>query len=183
MDAFYKLFDRLTEMLPASALRMIRLGALLAWLIAATVVVFFSWQVGSKSVPASGQDLSMAVIREKVAREKNLKNPPPPEISSPEKIIIPDTGEFPQESMPDIPYPIQKRGENPLEGESPEFLEKIPQYKVKEGPVYQGEGADSGFILYPPKEHIPEKDAGVGGVREGSLYRKSKLKEADLLAP
>ena len=73
VNALYKLFDRFTEMVPPQILQFIRLGALLIWLIIATIVAYMAWQSGAQSAPQMGQELSLATIREKVEREENLR--------------------------------------------------------------------------------------------------------------
>ncbi|MBX7058107.1 MAG: hypothetical protein K1X75_08560 [Leptospirales bacterium] len=72
MKRVLELFDRLTAGLPPAALQIIRLGALLLWLLGAVVVSYFAWNRGGQSAPQRGQDLSLSEIRERVEREQNL---------------------------------------------------------------------------------------------------------------
>ncbi|MCB1326039.1 MAG: hypothetical protein H7A21_17700 [Spirochaetales bacterium] len=163
MNALYKLFDRFTEMVPPQILQFIRLGALLIWLIIATIVAYMAWQSGAQSAPQMGQELSLATIREKVEREENLRRTG--------NVILPDlndlvperrrerSGAFDPESPPRIGL------DNPgLAGEDIEMLEPESPPRSRgtdELPPYVGDDAR----LSPPR-YAPERDQGVGGVRQ-----------------
>jgi len=77
VDALFKLFDSITEKIPLSILLYIRMLAIFAWILAASVAVYVSWNRGASSAPPSGQDTYLSEIKEKETIEKNLKNPPP----------------------------------------------------------------------------------------------------------
>lgn len=165
MKSVLAFIDGLLERIPHGAVRLIRLGALLFWLILATVVVFYSWSFGSQATPTSGQDLSLTTIREKIEREKNLKNPPDLDISDRRNITIPDIGELEREASPVIPYlPTPRRG-NELEEKQPSPSGSQSQSQLP----FLGSRVNREGELYPPKYYIPEKDSGVGGARESAL--------------
>ena len=177
MDAIFKFFDRFTEMIPHSTMQMVRLGAILLWLIMGTIAIFYSWRAGSDSVPSSGQDLSQAGIREKVERERNLQNPPGLDLRSRESVVIPDTGEFRREGEPVIPYRPDGRVETrPLpNGERP----KEPfSGERSSGPPYVGEDPSA----YPNRGYSPPRDAGASGTRDGRAG-ESESRRAPLLPP
>ncbi len=117
VDPVFKLFDRLTNMIPPNMQKIIRLGSILAWLILGTLVIFMSWQRGSDSAPQSGQDLSRAVIMERVLREQNLNVPPDTHET--------DTNELPAENQEQIlPFESRRRGRADLAGEDSRLMEK-----------------------------------------------------------
>ncbi|MCB1318116.1 MAG: hypothetical protein KDK34_24850 [Leptospiraceae bacterium] len=60
-------------MIPPNVLKLLRLAAILVWVIAGGIVAIYSWQSGAESAPQMGQDLSLANIKEKVEREENLR--------------------------------------------------------------------------------------------------------------
>jgi len=109
----------LTEKIPVAALYYIRLVALFLWTVGALSAVYFAWETGTASAPASGQDLYLSEIKAKATREENLKNPPDfqlPPIKSGEEEGIPDRslplsiGEEEREKKKLPPYIGEKRG-------------------------------------------------------------------------
>ncbi len=157
----YKMFDKLTEMIPPRIQQFIRLGALLLWLITATVVVFYAWRRGGEEAPQSGQDLSMATIHEKILRAENLKNPSDitiPEISD----LAPEGGRYAQ-----LPYEARVRQNQGLAGEDDRLREPYRAEGQGNLPPYlsdtQSPATDQ---VFPRGAYKPERDPGAGGVRE-----------------
>lgn len=177
MDTIFKFFDRLTEQLPHGTVQMIRLGAVLFWLILATIAVFYAWRSGADSVPPSGQDLSQVSIREKVERARNLQNPPGLDLRGRESVVIPDTGEFRRGTEDHIPYRPDGRTEtSPMkEGDRPKepFSGQRPG-----GPPYAGEDPS----IYPNRGYVPPRDPGASGTRD-SRTGESESRGAPLLPP
>ena len=175
MNAVFKFFDRLTEMIPHGTMQMVRLGAVLVWLILGTIAIFYAWRAGSDSVPPSGQDLSQASIREKVERERNRQNPPGLDLKTRETVVIPDTGEFRREGEPDLPYrPDRKVETRPLpNGSQPKepFSGERPA-----GPPYVGEDPSA----YPNRGYAPARDPGASGTRD-SRRGENESRNAPLL--
>lgn len=162
MDTILKLFDRLTEQLPHGTIQLIRMGAALAWVILATIAIYYAWSAGSDSVPPSGQDLSQARIREKIERERNLANPPQLDLRSRESVIIPDTGEFRTEGRPEVPYRPEGRSEvgKPIPGQSDP---REPFSERRPGNVpYAGEDPN----VMPGRDYVPSRDPGSSGPRD-----------------
>ncbi len=177
MDTIFKFFDRLTEQLPHGTVQMIRLGAVLFWLILATIAVFYAWRSGADSVPPSGQDLSQVSIREKVERARNLENPPGLDLRGRESVVIPDTGEFRRGTEDHIPYrPDGRTDTRPMkEGDRPKepFSGERPS-----GAPYAGEDPS----IYPNRGYVPPRDPGASGTRD-SRTGESESRGAPLLPP
>ena len=163
MDAVSKLIDRFMNMVPPKVQRLIRLGALLAWVGLAIVLVVISWQKGVDSAPELGQDLSHANIKAKIERENNLRKQG--------DVVLPDLNDLLREehagSHPAEQAPPRQVQQNPLVGEDARPLDgpnPVPSYETRDrapGTVYQGDG------LQPlaPGGYTPRTDAGAGGVR------------------
>ena len=171
MDVVWKLFDQITASLPPQLLQMIRLGALLVWLIAATIVGFYSWQRGAMEAPQSGQDLSMATIREKITREENLKRP--------DDITIPELQELtPENELAELPYDrLRRREGRGLAGEDDRLREPEtgPGGRVEEGnaPPFLGDTQSSSNAgAFPRNIYKPGRDPGAAGIREESGNRR-----------
>lgn len=169
MDALYKIFDRFSEMIPPQLLPVIRLGAILVWILFAVVVAILAWQQGSESAPQMGQELSLAEIKARQQREANLKKP--------QNVRVPDLNELIPERAQE---PIRYESPAPATGERREnsMLDTdtglIEPRNPANGPRYQGEGLaprDAGvntpdILPIGPRDYRPEQDSGVGGVRE-----------------
>ena len=183
MNALYKLFDRFTEMVPPQILQFIRLGALLLWLVIATIVAYVAWQSGAQSAPQMGQELSLATIREKVEREENLRRTG--------NVILPDLNDLVPErrrersDVFDPESPPRIGLDNPgLAGEDIEMMEPESPPGNNGGdelPPFVGEDAR----LSPPR-YAPERDQGVGGVRQSrdrASENEAPLMPLDRAAP
>ncbi len=117
MDAVLKFIDKMVAGMSSSTLQIVRLGGLLVWLIIATIIVTIAWSHGSESVPPSGQDLSMQTIREKIQKEKNLKNPPRMDIGGGRSVTVPGIGELSKNDPTGRSfYPARRKG-NELSGD------------------------------------------------------------------
>ncbi|MCR9144096.1 MAG: hypothetical protein NXI24_17745 [bacterium] len=182
MDGLYKLFDRFSEMIPAQLLPVIRLAAILVWVLLAGIVAILAWGQGSESAPQMGQELSLAEIKARQQREANLQKP--------QNVRIPDLNEL-----------IPERPREPVQYESPRRADSgddrrgliqsdsnlIEPRNPADDPLYRGEGlaprdrtsgpvpgdssrTDSGPEMLPvgPRDYQPARDAGVGGVRDSS---------------
>ena len=105
MDKVYQLFDKFTNMIPANVIQVIRLGAILAWLILATVATVLSWQSGVEATPELGQALSLSNIKEEIARKNNLKKTG--------DIVLPDLNDLirQQHGEKNQDFPVQSRPE------------------------------------------------------------------------
>lgn len=165
MDIVFKFFDQITDKIPPRILQLVRLSALLIWLVLATIAIFFSWQRGAMEAPQSGQDLSMAAIREKITRQENLQKPP--------DIVIPQINELPTERrFSDLPYEARQREGRGLAGEDDRLREPYPQQDSMERapenmPPYLGDtGSPNTDQVFPRNTYKPARDPGVGGVRE-----------------
>ena len=167
MGNILKILDQLIDRMPANTARMIRLGAIGAWFILATIVIFKTWSYGSESVPSSGQDLSFVRLREKIEREKNLKNPPELNIAERSKVTIPDTGELINENST-IPFNINRKKSSDVVGESNKPIEPKTPDRTRKGPAFIGEDNRTPG-LFPHKKYLPDKDRGVGGVRQKKI--------------
>lgn len=180
MDKIYQLFDKFTNMIPGNVQHMIRLGALLAWLILATVATFLSWQSGVDSAPELGQELSLSNIKEEIARKNNLKKTG--------DIVLPDLNDLIREKRKnlnsDLPQETRHEKDNLIKPE----MEKIePQNPVRsfndkdktEGPVFHGETHNP---IIQNNNYLPKKDQGSGGVMEKKEFNRlpTEKKEIDL---
>lgn len=116
MKPVLELFDRLTANLPPMVVQVLRLGALLLWLIGAVVVAYLAWNRGSQSAPARGQDLSLSEIRARVEREQNLRRAG--------DLHIPDLNELVPEERPyRSPYEHEDQRAVDLAGEDSRLIE------------------------------------------------------------
>ncbi|MCB1172704.1 MAG: hypothetical protein KDK39_04020 [Leptospiraceae bacterium] len=168
MDTVYKLFDRLTRMIPDNILHMIRLGSLLVWLILATLMVYFAWHSGVQSAPELGQELSLSSIKEELAREQNVKQSG--------SIVLPDLADLVREKYkgatdsPQADRPSRAEA-NPFIDSDQRLLENpgpVDSYNRRDtqsqGPAYQGETLSP----YMDTEYKPDLDQGSGGIRDAS---------------
>lgn len=153
MDFILKLFDRLTSKIPPNLLRLIRLGSILVWLIAATVVIVLSWRRGTDSAPQVGQDLSRAEIMDRVMREQNLSREQNP-------ITTPDMSDMTTESNEVIlPFEGRRRPGPGLAGESGNLEEKDNMLEQKDPSGLPFLGEENSF-RYPQSQQpavIPER--------------------------
>ncbi len=185
MNNILKLLDGLLGKIPPSILQMIRLGALLLWLVLGTLVAIFAWTTGTKRAPQSGQDLSLADLRERMQREKNEKAGSP--------VTIPDIGEFVDEERKEkMPFKTEKERshglagadnkliepENPIRGsgELPPFLgdrsepiqgtqrSALPPDRTMESSPSVEKGRLNEKERMPMKEPAPRKDLPQGRV-------------------
>lgn len=162
MDIVFKFFDQITGKIPPRFMQMIRFGALLIWLIMATVVVFFAWQRGAMEAPQSGQDLSMASIRETLTRAENLNKPP--------DLTIPDINDLPAEDrFADLPYERRRRGEG-LAAEDDSMLEPRGREEQRDPsnlpPYLSDTQSPNTDQVFPRNTYKPGRDPGAAGVRE-----------------
>ncbi len=141
MDDLYKLFDRFTEMIPPQLLPVIRLAAILVWVLMAGIVAILAWRQGSESAPQMGQELSLAEIKARQQREANLKKPP--------AVRVPDLNELlPEPALDSSIEEAQDRRESAFTdgSEDPRLLETREDLMRAENPVaepaprYAGEG-------------------------------------------
>jgi hypothetical protein len=142
VDTVFKLFDRLTAMIPENILRFIRLGALFVWMIAATIAGYIAWGHGRSATPASGQDLYLIDIKEKIQKEQNMSKAP--------AITVPNLNELvPEDKLPDMSHlpssGLTPAGEKKEDGELPPFL------------------SENESSVYPKNTYLPKKDAGDPG--------------------
>lgn len=144
MQKILALIDKLTEKIPASVMRMIRLGSLLAWAIVGTVVVFFSWKSGQDATPPQGQDLSIATIRERVQKEANRRMGG--------DVTVPDLNSFfPDAVSPDLPSHSDKKQKPGLSGVDDRLVD--PENVIERPdalPPFLGEDARSESPLHLP---------------------------------
>jgi len=144
MQKLFALIDRLTEKMPPNVLRMIRLGALLLWVVLGTVIVFFSWRSGQDSTPPQGQDLSIATIRERVQKEENRRRSG--------DVTVPDLKEFfPETNSPDLPTQTKKQTKPGLSGVDDRLIE--PQNPIEQPsalPPFLGEDSRTDAPLRLP---------------------------------
>lgn len=174
MDALYKLFDRFSEMIPPQLLPVIRLAAILVWVVLAGIVAVLAWGQGSESAPQMGQELSLAEIKARQQREANLKKP--------QSVRIPDLNELiPERSREPIQYesPTLDARRQDSNANTNRMLESDGELIEPRNPVsdprgnYRGEGlaprdgqATPGMLPVGPQDYRPARDAGVGGVRD-----------------
>lgn len=158
MDPILQLIDRFTASIPPELLRKIRLGFILIWVVAASIVVFFSWKEGVTSAPQLGQDLHQAEIKERITREQNLERRA--------EISIPDLQELVTVGDGDAPVarPIRP------------VLEETRTTPLNDNPDYLDEKREG---IYPEKTYTPAGDPGVGGVRQREMDEDG----IDLLPP
>jgi len=143
VDSIFKLFDRFTNLIPASMIKMIRLLALFLWVIGATVAGYISWIHGRSSTPESGQDLYLVDIKEKIQREQNMAKAP--------AITVPNLNDLvSDDKLPDMSG-LSSSGLSPSEEKKEEIL-----------PPFLSESDAS---VYPRTNYLPGKDAGSPGTR------------------
>lgn len=144
MQKILALIDKLTEKIPPSVMRMIRLGSLLTWAVIGTVVVFFSWKSGQDATPPQGQDLSIATIRERVQKEANRRMGG--------DVTVPDLNSFfPDAVSPDLPSHSDKKPRPGLSGVDDRLVE--PENVIQRPdslPPFLGEDARSEAPLHMP---------------------------------
>ncbi|MBL8022550.1 MAG: hypothetical protein JNM27_22925 [Leptospirales bacterium] len=144
MQKILALIDKLTEKIPPSVMRMIRLGSLLTWAVVGTVVVFFSWKSGQDATPPQGQDLSIATIRERVQKEANRRMGG--------DVTVPDLNSFfPDAVSPDLPSHSDKKPRPGLSGVDDRLIE--PENVIQRPdslPPFLGEDARSETPLHLP---------------------------------
>ncbi|MEQ9363315.1 MAG: hypothetical protein RIF32_03675, partial [Leptospirales bacterium] len=169
MDALYKIFDRFSEMIPPQLLPVIRLGAILVWVVLAGIVAILAWGQGSESAPQMGQELSLAEIKARQQREANLQKPQNVRIPDLNELIPERPREPVQYESPALDRAQPDRADPMLDADSRPIEPRNPVHD----PLYQGEslaprGGESAPNILPvgPGEYRPAKDAGVGGVRE-----------------
>lgn len=159
MQKLLALFDRLTEKIPPPAMRMVRLGAVVAWAVAGTTVVFFSWRRGQDATPPEGQDLSRATIRERITRERNREDAG--------GVTVPDLGEFfPESRAADLPAHQAERPGAGLSGEDDRLIDpENPIEKPGELPPFLGEDSRSEAPLHVPdvrpRRERPSENPGL----------------------
>ncbi|MCE9598820.1 MAG: hypothetical protein K8S54_12710 [Spirochaetia bacterium] len=144
MQKILALIDKLTEKIPPSVMRMIRLGSLLTWAVVGTAVVFFSWKSGQDATPPQGQDLSIATIRERVQKEANRR------VGG--DVTVPDLNSFfPDAVSPDLPSHSEKKQKPGLSGVDDRLIE--PENVINRPdslPPFLGEDARSETPLHLP---------------------------------
>ncbi len=155
MDALYKMFDRITEMIPGQLLPVIRFGAIGLWAIMAIVVVIISWSQGTESAPQIGQELSIAEMKERQKREENLKDRG--------EVSIPGLDEILPERSERSETPFQYEYEGEREPTVMQEDDALREPSDTREPTYQG---DNPAPLQEGGSYVPNRDAGVGGVRE-----------------
>ncbi len=171
MQQLLKLFDSLTGRIPPNLLQILRLSALLFWLVAATIVAYYAWQRGAGAAPQMGQDLSLSEIKERVEREQNLHRQG--------DLAIPDLNELiPEERGYESPFEREPVRAADLAGEDARLIE--PENPVSNpggrGPLpFAGE---SNLSPGDVRGYVPDRDAGVGGVRD-SVERDGDLLPLD----
>ncbi len=150
MNRLLELIDEFSEKIPPNLMKSIRLGALVFWAGIAVIVMVYAWQYGVDHAPQVGQELHLTDVREKIQREKNLEKR--------EHVTVPDIFDLPYESESNIPDMTERvrQGIAPLDEKKEDTSEN------SEFPPFMGESRSNVY----PSEYIPEKDAGVGGVRE-----------------
>ena len=199
MELFYKYFDKFTNMIPSNVLQMIRLGALLAWLIGATLVTYVSWTVGEESAPELGQKLFLSNIKEDIAREQN--------IHSVGDVVLPDLNDLirerrqadaaresqaepsnGQKQKDGSKSELQAEDASPIEPNNP--VRSQIEGAHREGPVYQGEGLANPINPQTRnrQQSMPEPEARTKPVdkmkqEEPSAERKSPTKSPASKSP
>lgn len=155
MQKILALFDRLTSKIPAQAMRLVRLGALVAWAVAGTTVVFFSWRRGQDATPPEGQDLSRATIRERISRERNRQEAG--------GVTVPDLGEFfPEAESPELPAQERKPARPGLSGVDERLIEpENPVERPAELPPFLADDSRNEQPLHVPdvRERRPRPSA------------------------
>lgn len=171
MQQLLKLFDSLTGRIPPNLLQILRLSALLFWLVAATIVAYYAWQRGAGAAPQMGQELSLSEIKERVQREENLHRQG--------DLAIPDLNELiPEERGYESPFEREPERALDLAGEDSRLME--PENPVN-NPGGQGPLPFAGESNLSPGDvrgYVPDRDAGVGGVRD-SVERDGDLLPLD----
>ena len=153
MDQLLQLIDRITSSIPESVLQKIRIVAIGAWAMMAAAIAFYSWKAGANSAPQIGQDLHHAELKQRVLREKNLKER--------KDVVIPD--------LHDIIEPGSKEDFLPEKRIRPHLgseRENRDGSRGEEGIPYMGEENQG---IFPEKVYTPEKDGGTGGIRSRNL--------------
>lgn len=165
MDGLYKLFDRFTEMIPPQLLPVIRLAAMLVWVLLAGIVAILAWRQGSESAPQMGQELSLAEIKARQQREANLRKPP--------AVRVPDLNELlPEPALDSSIEEAQDRRESAFadSGEDPRLMQTREDLIRAENPVadpnprYAGEGLAPvhddrpGLLPTGPQDYRPTRN-------------------------
>jgi len=163
--------------LSASTIRLIRMGAILVWVLLAVVSVYYAWAGGTKAAFVSGEDLSLITIREKAERRRNLENPPELDLRDPNSITVPDASEMRRDRPSRVPYPREKSVKNELEPEDSRLKKPYEPGRENRLPPYRGESDSDG--PYPRRRYIPGKDSGVGdrGERTGPASKENRTRE------
>ena len=165
-------------MIPPQLLPVIRLGAILVWVLFAVIVAVLAWQQGSESAPQVGQELSLAEIKARQQREANLQKP--------QAVRIPDLNELiPERAEEPLRYEGSDRHRTNLAGDDRSRAglvgaddNLIEPRNPADGSYYSGEGLaprDGANVLpVGPQDYSPRADSGVGGVREDRRNRASE---------
>lgn len=155
MDSIFKMIDRLLTNIPENVQRMIRIGALGLWVLAAIVVGYWAYAKGKASVPQTGDDLYLSNIKEKLYRDRMKQNPA--------EVTLPDLNELTQQET--APLSVFQSDQPP-----PESTKNQPD--IEPLPL-QGED-DS--ILYPNQNPLKNKNSAIDN---NSFKTEQPLKRDD----
>lgn len=163
VESILKTIDKIFEAIPPNVAKAVRLSSILVWLVLATIVIFYSVQAGQVAAPQTGEDLSMATLKERIQKERNLR--------SPGELTVPDLSELvTEESGPDFRARRDSADQEELQL-NPESAKPFEPLDTTNEPgtmqadpdevPYRSESLDP----YPKRQYRPATDPGSAGER------------------